>query len=43
MPLFALAWAMDSATERAGEELGTTIALGYCTTRVTGRKSATGS
>ena len=34
---------MVERTERAGEEFGTIIAQGYCTTSVTGRKSATGS
>jgi hypothetical protein len=34
---------MNSITEWDGEEFGTTMALGYCTTSVTGAKSATGS
>src|SRR5262252_1299288 len=31
---------MNSVTEWDGEEFGTTIALGYCTTSVTGAKAA---
>ena len=41
--LLALACAMNSCTDLAGEEFGTTIAQGYCTTSETGAKSLTGS
>src|SRR5438876_784956 len=36
----ALARAMNSASVRAGDELGTTMTVGYCTTSDTGVKSA---
>ena len=43
LPGLALAWAMNSETERAGEEFGTAMMFGVIPMSVTGAKSATGS
>ena len=43
LPRFALAWAMNSMTDLAGEEFGTTMRLGYWQISETGAKSASAS
>ena len=43
LPGFALAWAMNSVTDLAGEEFGTTMRLGYRQISVTGAKSVNAS
>ena len=42
-PRFALAWAMNSVTDLAGDVFGTTRMLGKVPISVIGAKSATGS